>query len=304
MILRSILVVSFLLVVAPAQVKQDPPARKPDPTAGEALNDAGEPMFTTDGRGAKLTPEQRALAGVRRGASSHCQFLLHTRPTKLMPGETGKLIVTAVLKGKAVLPSPAPLEVTSANQQGVFSLGPAEFRPARIGRLEKGYVGRPVYDNYMMLEMPITVSTDAKVGQQHNVAVEMKFDLYDGDTAQSIGTFVDRAMGRVEIGRSFDPAVRGGYTPPAAAEVPAEPAAVGNGADDAAGNGRDPARTEALGGAANRTVDEQPAAAEPAPAQGAESDPVVTDDESSLWILFAAGGALLAAVLLLAFKRK
>ncbi|MCA8950641.1 MAG: hypothetical protein KDE27_14155 [Planctomycetes bacterium] len=315
MMLRTLVVLSALLSALPAQRGGDqksspaPIGKQLDPDVSGETGDAVEQMRSLDGERAALTKEQRALMNVNRGASAFCQFVAHTKPTKLMPGQTGTLIVTAVLKGDAVIPSPAPLEITSPLQQGVLTLGGAQFHQAENGRFAEAYLGRPVYDNYAMFEMPITVASTAEVGQQHTVTVEMKFDLFDGKSAQSIGSFIDRTTTRVEVGQSFDPAVKGGYTPPADLAGGDEAAPVAAGSEPGATPGAATPRPEALGAAKAQAVDEPERMADDRVAVPVTSDsgPVpapVVDDDSNMWILGAAGGALLAAVLLLIFKRK
>ncbi|MCR9246481.1 MAG: hypothetical protein NXI31_15720 [bacterium] len=303
---RSLVVLSCLLAALPAQQRggKAAPIQQDPQSAGEAeLGDDGQPL-NGDRKPPKLTKEQRDMIGVRRSASNFCHFHLATRPSKLMPGETGTLVITAILKGNAVIPSPAPLEIKSAAQQGVFTLGAHTVLPAELGRHASAYIGRAVYDNWATIEMPISVSNDAKVGQQHSVVVEMKFDLFDGKSAQSIGSFLDRAMGRVEIGRSFDPAVRGGYTPPDVADA-GTPAPVAN-QPDAIGAAKNEPVPDAVGAAKPLPVGNTPAAADPTPTSAGpgEAMPKIEDDDGGLWILIAGGGALALAVLLLVFRRR
>src|SRR5262245_44213520 len=55
-----------------------------------------------------LTPEQRLARYITNGAGAHCRFLATVKPLKLMPGQSGTMLVTAVLQGHAVIPSPPP----------------------------------------------------------------------------------------------------------------------------------------------------------------------------------------------------
>lgn len=156
---------------------------------------------------ANLTPEQRLERNIISGASSMCRFHASVTPPRLLPGQTGVLRIVASLQGDAVIPAPAPLEVLASPQQGPVLLGGHEIRPAGIGQLAKGYLGRPVYDNYLVLEMPVTLGNEAELGKKHQVKVDMKFDLYSGTSATPIGRFLDHATAEIEVGASPVPAV-------------------------------------------------------------------------------------------------
>jgi hypothetical protein len=157
----------------------------------------------------RLTPEQRLARHVISGANQHCRFIATVTPRKLLPGQTGTLRVLATLQGHAVLPSPANLEFVGQPQQGLVTLGSLVLQPATAGRIESGYIGRPVYENYAVMEMPVTMASSASIGSRHAIGVDLKFDLYDGTSCNPIGRFVDRANTEIEVGPVADPAVRG-----------------------------------------------------------------------------------------------
>lgn len=300
---RCLLVLSFLLTAAAAQGRQKP-GQKPGREIGRepqgVVNDAGE---TVAADGPDSMPKVPTEPGVRRGASSFCQFHVHSKPAKLLPGQTGTLIITAVLKGQAVLPSPAPLLIKSGAQQGALTLGAHEVRPAGLGRLAKGYVGRPVHDNWATIEMPVTVAANAAMGSRHPVSVELEFDLFDGVSALTIGKFGDRAVGTIEVGRTLDPEVRGGYTAPIEAIERGQPA--GNHADPTVNATAPEQPNEALGGAEPTApgMTPEPPPVEPEPDSNGPA-PAVSDEAGMPWLLIGGGGALVVLVLLLALKKK
>jgi hypothetical protein len=121
--------------------------------------------------------------------------------------------------------------------QGSLMLGALSPQPAGPGRLAAAYLGRPVYDNYAVFEVPVTMAGDAALGSKHVAAVDMRFDLFDGNTAQPIGRFVDRVSMEIEVGRVADPDVRGlargASAPPAEAPTTGAPAAAPVAAPDA-----------------------------------------------------------------------
>lgn len=297
MSIRSFVILPLLLTTLVAQQRGGLPelGRKPKP--GVRVNDSGEPIRDTgDSRPGKAN----AVSQPRRGASSFCQFYVHSKPARLMPGQQGTLIITAVLKGKAVLPAPAPIAVKSPPQQGFFTLGSAVFQPARPGRLAQAYLGRPVYDNWVIMEMPVTVGGEAPMGSKQTIAVELEFELFDGGSAQSIGKFGDRAVGSIEIGEAPDPEVRGGFVPVAVVsqpglsspgEVAVEPVPVAD-------------STPAIGGSDAVAVPAEPVQQPDGNERIDESAPLVADEDQLPWALIGGGGALLVLVLLLAKKRR
>ena len=209
MLFRTLLALVCLNTIAPCQNGEAGEEVHPDVT--RRLNEAKE---KSQGRGDKeidkkenLTPEQMLARNITSGASAFCRFYATVKPNKLMPGQSGVVSVAAILLGDAVIPSPPPLELIGAAQQGVVGLGAMAFLPAEPGKHAKGYLGRPVYDNYAIFEVPVTVAPDAEIGKKQRVAIDMRFDLYDGNSGQPVGRFVDQVSTEIEIGRALDPAV-------------------------------------------------------------------------------------------------
>ena len=210
MLLRILLALVCLNAIAPCQ-NGEAGEEGANPDVTRRLNEAKE---KSQGRGDKdtekkenLTPEQMLARNITSGASAFCRFYATVKPTKLMPGQSGVVSVAAILLGDAVIPSPPPMELIGAAQQGVIGVGAMSFQPAQPGKHAKGYLGRPVYDNYAIFEVPVTVSPDAEIGKKQRVAIDMRFDLYDGNTGQPVGRFVDQVSTEIEIGRALDPAV-------------------------------------------------------------------------------------------------
>lgn len=299
--LRFVLPFALLVAVAPCQVEEV--GGEPDVRAveGESRIKGGKGMAGEKGEVPEenLTPEQRLARNVTSGASAFCRFSASVTPAKLMPGQTGTLKVLAALQGNAVLPSPAPLELVAPAQQGALQLGRLSAQPAAPGRLAAAYVGRPVYDNYAIFEVPVTMAGDAAMGSKHVASIDMRFDLYDGGSAQPISRFLDRVGLEIEVGRVADPEVQGLARPaeetaPAVAPT-AAPAASAPGAPAAAsplqGNVVVPEAAPATGGAAP----------EAAPADGPA--PVVTPEGLPMPLLLG-GGVLVVLVLLMLVRRK
>jgi hypothetical protein len=282
------------------------PVRQTKPTEAIEMAIEGSDGKESGGKEGKeewerLTPEERLERSIRSGASSFCRFVASVRPARLMPGQSGTLYVTAVLQGSAVIPSPAPLTVTSPTTQGLVTLGSASFQEAKVGRIAQAYLGRPVYDNYAILEVPITMSADAKLGQKQAVHVDMKFDLYDGNSAQVLGRFLDRATTEIEVGLAADPnVVASAKAPVAAAGNQAAGGAVAKPGEDAALGGAKGGN--ALGGEAVIPT----AVPDPVPALPPVTDapPAPEVSEIPLLPLALGGGGLLMLIGLLVLRKK
>jgi hypothetical protein len=253
-----------------------------------------------------LTPEERLARTVSRNTSGMCRFIAAMKPQKLMPGQTGTMVVTAVLNGQAVIPFPAPVEMLGARRQGIVDLGELAIRPAEPGTLQTAYQGRPVYDNFAVLEIPVVMSPDAQLGKKQQVAVELRFDIYDGSTAQPIGRFVDRVQSEVEVGLTPDPAVQ---TPRGRSEnsagAPPSEASTASGQAAPVPAPKEPDRI--IGGQEPKAAVAQ---AEPAPitpplADGEHDWSKIAGDDSGIpmpvWI---GGGAILALLVVMIARRK
>jgi len=255
---------------------------------------------------ARMTPEERLNATIRRDAKAHCRFVAACRPPKLMPGQSGTLLITAILQGSSVLPAPMQMQMTPRVAPESLTLGDMEVQPAEPGVLAKGYLGRPVYENTAIIEVPVTMGNGAKVGSKQPFAVDMRFDIYDGNSTQVVGRFIERVTANIEVGQYIDPVVVG-RNPDAnpAAETPA--ANTTTKPDVRATAANDPAPTPAMGGAPTEVTaggvgsdTAQPAEATP------RTDLPPTDTGSSNIQLLAliGGGAIFAVLIFLLMRRK
>ena len=305
--LRLPLCLAFLAAIAPCQVEE---VGEPDVRAVEG--ERGRPGKEGSLKGEKgevpeenLTPEQRLARNITSGASAYCRFSASVSPSKLLPGQSGTLKVLAALQGNTVMPAPAPMELVAPAQQGALVLGPMQAQPAAAGRLAAAYLGRPVYDNYAIFEVPVTMAADAAMGSKHIASVDMKFDLFDGGTAQPIGRFLDRVALEIEVGAAPDPAVKGFAAPiaePAPETAPSPTTNAPTSTPDAAG----PAKPSPLTG--NVVVPDnlaEPAAAAGDPAEvGDAPAPVVQPSAGLPMPLLVGGGAALLLVVAMLLRRK
>lgn len=254
----------------------------------------------------KMTPDERLAAGMRRGSKAHCQFIAACRPPKLLPGQSGTLLVTAILKGRAVLPAPLQIKMTPKATMSAVSVGAMRPHPARAGTMAKAYVGRPVYENTAEFEIPVTMGNDAVLGSKQTVLLDLQFDIFDGGSAQAVGRFIERVSADIEVAPFADPAIAGRANkpaPPVEVERP-EPSPSDSGAKSGT-------EVEALGGTAAVAGDS--AVVEHAGDVGVgeavdpmdNSLPPTTDGEGGMpFMLMAGGGAILLVIVLLLLRKK
>jgi hypothetical protein len=260
------------------------------------------------GKWANMTPEERLNASIRRDAKGHCRFVAACRPAKLMPGESGTLLISAILQGSAVLPAPLQMTMTPRVPAESLAVGDMIVQPAEPGVLAKGYLGRPVYENTAIIEVPVTMGSSAQIGSKQSFAVDLQFDIYDGTSTQIVGRFLERVSTEIEVGQHIDPAVAGrsnqsngrgeqpepadkGAQEPVSVTPPATPsegsAALSGAAASVAGGENAPAKTPAT------TVEDD---------QGTLPPPVPTQNS---YLLFAAIGLpMLILVILILMRRK
>lgn len=310
MLLRILLLLTALSTLLPAQTGEEEAehARRKLEALQAGGDVKGEEKGVPDDALEKMTPEQRLNHNIRHGAANLCSFVATPKPAKLMPGQTGMLVVTAILKANAVLPAPPPFELLSGAQQGMVTLGSPAFRPAEPGKLNGFYRGRPVYDNWAIFEVPITMSPAAEIGRSMPVSLEMKFDLYDAGAGQPIGRFIDRVAANIEVGHAADPAAQLGGAAARQQSTAATPPQGGTVSSDAEGVvQRPPAPGRTVTPAAPSSTPPAPHSPDPGaglPAESAQPLAVGEEGEGLPVPLLVAGAAVLAALLLLLLRRR
>lgn len=262
----------------------------------------------------EMAPKQ---VNIVHGARGHCRFDLAADPARLAPGQSGLLKLTMVLEGDAVLLAPANLQPSFAPNQGPLTLGSFSVRPATTAKVAAAYRGQQVYDNYAIVEIPVTMAPTAQMGGKFPVSVAFQFELYHGTQAVPLGNFTDSARTEIECGIAPNPNVVipvGGTDRPApaaaepAAAVPAEAGKAGDGAGPASAKGAtiEAASTglEARGpaGAGPKAGDVRPAG--DAPEGVDEAGPRVDVGGNSLLLYVGGAGVLLLLVSVLLLRRR
>lgn len=249
---------------------------------------------------AKLQIEAEEQKNGVRGAGAFCRFVASAKPAKLMPGQSGTMRVTALLSGQAVLQAPAGMEILSGTRQGLVSFGAPTFQPAENAKLAPAYLGHPVYDNYLVFDLPVTMAPDAEVGKKQPIQLDLRFEIFDGTTAQSIGRFIDRAATEIEVGSVPDPAVKGGASAPAE-RVDAPAAAKATSRENAPVAA--PPSERVIKGSTPTPVAEEVARTAPPPTLP-EPDRSLDSSESVPVLPLAIGGGMLLLLVVLLVSRK
>ncbi|MEC8252473.1 MAG: hypothetical protein VX044_04620 [Planctomycetota bacterium] len=263
------------------------------------FDDAG-----TEAELSRMSPEELLAARKRRGSRGQCRFVADVRPARLLPGQSGTMLITAILQGRSVLQAPATISIKSVTKGDLVEFGQLTARPALAGTIHKGFLGRPVYENTAVFEVPVTLAGNATLGDKLQVAVDLEFDIYDGESTQVVGRFVERVQTDVEVGQALDPVVEP-RTARSEREAPEEPVApVGAGEVSTAGGvGCGPA----MDGAVVR-VGVAPAVEEPSAASSTTSLPVGRSGAfgggSITWLLLGGGGILVVIVMLLLARKR
>lgn len=134
---------------------------------------------------------RKAAFRPKRNHSSRgrCRFDWSLQPEQLMPGQTGVLKIMMIMESNAVMRSAADLTASQRAPAGNLALGDMTLGPPRISKLAKAYQGKPIYDDWALLEMPITMAADAPPGSQQAALVEADFELHDGVSGTSMGRY-------------------------------------------------------------------------------------------------------------------
>jgi len=255
----------------------------------------------------EFSPEETLEARKRRGARGQCRFVAAMRPPKLLPGQSGTMLITAVLQGRSVLLAPSQVSMNPQPNGDMAQFGGLMARPAPLGSIHEAYRGQPVYENTAVFEVPVTITSKAKLGDKVAAAVDLEFDIYDGRTGQPVGRFIERVQTLVDIAPHLDPEVQGRTereADPSEAAQPVQP--LGEGAGDNVGNGADNGTSNAMSGTAN-AVDEPEQPVDPVPPSNAGEDdlPSTSTDEGGFpTLLVVGGGAFLLVIVLLLMRKK
>ena len=214
-VMRKSLVVVFALCLLPIFVVGDIGAQgaeekitKTPPQQGEGQTNQSKQSGSagggaTDGAATKpVDPDNPTAGEVLVNTSRGSKFfaaLASVRPRRLAPGETGVLHVVVTLRpGRVVLPD-ALIFLNVKRDKGPWVLGQTELKPARLAEYAKHYAGKPVYDDTIEFEVPLTVAADAK-HDKYSLAGYVQLEVTNGSDGKSLGLIAGGLVGRVHIG--------------------------------------------------------------------------------------------------------
>lgn len=122
------------------------------------------------------------------------------RPRRLAPGESGTLVILLILQNPAVVMGDAAVGLEYEAKQGGLEFGSFAVVPAKMGTLPTRFVGTPVHDNSVTIEIPVTVDKTTPHSDVR-VTFQAKVPLTDGAQGTSFGDGLIPVTGQVKIGR-------------------------------------------------------------------------------------------------------
>lgn len=209
---------AFLLAIPLAA--QDEPVRSQDGGNQDAARDGGGKggiravdVEVVEKAGTEgFDPETGAKTGFKLdkapqivSARGHCRFDGSVQPRRLLPGQSGKLLVTMMLEGDSVMLGPEALKVTPA--AGSMAVDSWKLLPPTVARIAHAYKGRPVYDNWAVIEGTVSMPADARLGEKRNVVLQLEMDLHSGTNSEFFGHFVETVTVPCEVGVTANPVV-------------------------------------------------------------------------------------------------
>lgn len=298
---------------------QDEPARAQDGGNQDAARGGGKggiravDVEVVEKAGAEgFDPETGSKTGFKLdkapqivNARGHCRFDGSVQPRRLLPGQSGKLLVTMMLEGDSVLTGPEGLKVTSA--AGSMALDAWKLLPATVARIAHAYKGRPVYDNWAVIEGTVTMPTEARLGEKRNVVLQLELDLHSGSNGEFLGHFVDSVTVPCEVGVAANPVVSAvvpagsaAQAGPKSAPSEAEKPVASTPAPEVAAANQSPQAAE--------LTDPVPAQSQPADAQdmgsSAELAPSVEESTKDNLLIVGGGAAVLILVIAVFLLRR
>ncbi|MGE3174383.1 MAG: hypothetical protein AB7O97_17265 [Planctomycetota bacterium] len=247
-----------------------------------------------------LTEQEIEVEAAKRALTSRdaATFDPSCQPRRVPAGGRGTVVVLMLLKGDSVLLSPPPVKFGFAPTQGNLTvLGQPTFRPPDQAGLAPALKDLPAYDNYAVFEVPFAVDAGATAGTEH-LQLTIQYELIDGQRGGSLGAFrQDLAIDVPVVAVADEPVVVATNSPTSTAPatdagstpLPADDGMV-TPVDSAAPDGH------AVDGVVDSSAepDSSPDGATPRP-EGASG---------SLWLAAGAIGVALAALLLVALRRR
>ncbi len=120
-------------------------------------------------------------------------------PARIAPGGTGTLVMALALREGAVLASASALELRYSEAQGPAHLAVWSIGDPSIGSDSAAFRGRPVYENYAIVRIPLSVDATAAHGK-YPLSVQLVAELSDPKLGGSIGRYQGPANAQLLVG--------------------------------------------------------------------------------------------------------
>jgi hypothetical protein len=136
---------------------------------------------------------------VRTDLVRFCDFIGSARPSPIPPGATGTFNVIAILKGDGVISDATSVTLDYQRKQGPLILGEPIWPAAKPGKLAAGFLGRPVFEDTMVVSIPVTVAPGTAFGN-HAVLANVTANLTQGSNGVVIGEIKAMVNAAVNVG--------------------------------------------------------------------------------------------------------
>lgn len=120
-------------------------------------------------------------------------------PARIPPGGTGTLIIAFVMREGAVLATAADLELKYSPAQSPAQLGTWTIDDPKPGTAEGAFRGKPVFENYAIVRIPLSVDAGAAHGK-YPLSASVIAKLADPRLGANIGQFQGPATAQLVVG--------------------------------------------------------------------------------------------------------
>jgi hypothetical protein len=219
--LRTTLLAAVVLALASVGTGQPPPDQAGQPPPDQAGSQPGKVRYEQREEGvveivrnANGTLSERLLSQqemeARRGSAAdihtveagsmiHCEA--YSKPRRMAPGQSGALKVMGLLSGHYVALPGSHIKLSLEPVEGlvfgvpVLQAAPAGTRPGK-------FQGKPVYDDFILFDVPLSVSDKVKAPNKRIfLKGKLYLEIHNGKTGAKVGAFVANVAGRVDVGK-------------------------------------------------------------------------------------------------------
>lgn len=143
--------------------------------------------------------EAAGQPGVIGGLDRFMLPVTSIEPARIPPGGSGTLVITLALREGAVLAGAPDLELRYSPAQAPAQLGVWALGEPSIGTEEGAFRGKPVYENYAIVRIPLSVDASAAHGK-YQLSASIIARLSDPRLGTALGQFQGPAIGQLVVG--------------------------------------------------------------------------------------------------------